>query len=114
MIRLVCSGLAWLSLILSLQLFAITSPQHRADTISKVGDSGPKVIDVDVWWEFQRILQNALIDTQISINIKAKRAADWVYFFTVYAAITGLNFYLLPLPFSVDFAGYGRVDRREK
>lgn len=44
--------------------------QHRADTISEVGDSGPKVIDVHMWWEFQSILQNALIDTQIRINKK--------------------------------------------
>lgn len=79
--------------------------QHRADTISEVGDSGPKVIDVDMWWEFQRMLQNALIDTQISINIKAKRAADCVYFCNKLASIFTCCLYLF-LWILVDTGGW--------
>lgn len=67
---------------------------------------------MDVWGYFQKILANALIDTQISINIKESHRP--CAFLNVYNAITGLNFHLLPLPFSVDFGGYRRVDRREK
>lgn len=76
MIQIVCSGLVWLSYVLPPQVVATASVSREPITISELGDSGPEVIDADMWWEVQFILQNALTGTQISINRGARRAAD--------------------------------------
>ena len=70
MIQLVCSGLAWLGFILPLQLVDIASVSTALIAIRELGDSGPEVIDTDMWWEIQFILGHALTNAQISPNRK--------------------------------------------